>query len=185
MIYRVIYRTDKAIDLEKFKNDKTVLCVAAIRWEGYVYTYIETVSKDSPIYRNFSHDERMYEIFHYNPVSEPEDWIKERKNSKGSMRFIKLQPEKFSSYIFQHYRYQEELRGERIKYSSIFCYGNQLAMYEETPNVKYDPKVAGELNTNDTDKENWQEYMRKHFMPGDIWTLGEYIYSYYIENEVD
>ena len=181
MVYRVMYRTEKAIDIEKFKNDNTVIACTAIGWEGYIYTYIETTTKESEIYDNFSHNERMYEIFHYCPVSTPADWIKERNNTKGSMRFIKLQPEMFSSYIFQHFRYQEELRGERTKYSSIFCFGNQLAMYEEDPNVKYDPKVSGALNTHDTDEENWQAYMREHFMPGDSWTSGEYIYSYYVD----
>lgn len=181
MVYRVIYRTESALELEKFKSDDTVLACTAAKHEGYVYTYIEATTKESTIFDNFDHSQMMYEIFHYNPVQEPSDWIKERTEPTGYIRFIKLRPEMFSSYIFQHFRYQEEQRGERNKYSSIFCYGNQLAMYGEDPDIQYDPQIPGSLNTKDTDYENWQEYMREHFIPGDEWTFGEYIYSYYVE----
>ena len=180
-MYRVMYKTENPVDVEVFKNDETVVACTAMKWEGSFYTYIETITKESPVYDNFEHSEMMYEIFHYCPLEEKDVWIKQRDNSKGSMRFIKLQPEMFSSYIFQHFRFQEELRGVRTKYSSIFCFGNQLAMYEEDPNIKYDPMVEGALNTHDTDEENWQAYMREHFMPGDSWTPGEYIYSYFVE----
>ena len=183
MLYRVVYRTEQPVDRDDFVNDKTVIACAVSKWENHYYTYIETDGKDSDIYNKFDESERMYEIFHYVPLLEKDEWISDRKGTKGNFRFIKLRPEMFASYIFQHFRYQEEARGERTKHTSIFCFGNQLAIYEEPPYVKIDPKIEGSLSTNDTDYDNWQEYMNQHFMPGDKWTHGEYIYSYYVEKE--
>lgn len=180
MLYRAMFRTKGVIPLNVFKEDDDIVSCSASRWEGNFYTYIESLSKDAVALKSFTDDELMYEIFHYTPITDKDEWIKDRENPVGRFRFIKLQPEKFASYIFNHYRYQEELRGSRTKHTSIFCFRNQLVMYQEEPIHLYETKTPGELSTNDSDLEKWDVLMHKHFIPGDEWTYGPQVYSYFV-----
>ena len=66
-----------------------------------------------------------------------------------------------ASYIFYHYRYQEETPCDGDKYGIIFLSGNFMVMYLETPEERQEP--AFEPNMLNGEVSDWGELMNQHF----------------------
>lgn len=182
VISRRIYRFEQKPDYNLFANNNDVLrCVVAKYKEKY-YMYIETKDDNSKILDVLKDEERLFEIFHFCPALEADEWIKGRNNSNPVLCFNTLKPDKISSYIFYHYAFQEEMRGPRRKYYSIFISGCLLINFYETPVVMCDPGKPGLLNSSISQMENWNEYMKSHFPPNPKWDNGEIIFDYSITN---
>jgi len=172
-IERRFYRFESLIDTKEICSCPDVLRVAISEFEKKYYMYIETKSKESNVFNLLNEENRIYEIFHFFPSQEASEWIKDRKNpTKAVILFTRLKPEMISSYIYHHFALQEELDGERFKYYSIFIHGNLLINFAESPSVVKDPHIPASLKSSISKRDDWNEYMRDHLMPGERWNKG-------------
>lgn len=180
VISRRVYRFDSLPETRFICENNDVLRCAVSEFEGKYYMYIETKNEESEILKSINEENRLFEVFHFCPSEEADTWIKERSDPKAVISFIKLKPDKISSYIFYHYALQEEASGKRLKYYSIFISGALLINFHESPQVLYDPNVKGSLDSSISQRDDWNEYMKTHFLPGETWRRGEILLDYSI-----
>lgn len=94
-----------------------------------------------------------------------EHWNRNRGNNP-SLRINRLKYQKVSSYIFNHYRMQEEEWDHgREKYDAIFIFGTLLVYYSEVPRKPDDEPYNNSLSTHDTPWDGWHDLMEQHFDP--------------------
>lgn len=94
------------------------------------YDFKELVCGDFKVLPNGEYLMEMSRIFAYSPIED--DW--ERTEKKTAVFSIaRLNRDMAYSYIYYHYKLQNEGCGSYDKYGSIFFYDNILIMYLETP----------------------------------------------------
>jgi hypothetical protein len=163
MSYNLLKYEDKIYELVK---QNRILTFFVAEYCGEFFSYTETTGTDftiKTIINEAIEARQMFDIFHYTPDLECCQWVLGRENPKGVFKISRLKHDKISSYIFHHYRLQEEYRGERPKYGIIGIDGDLLAMYMEEPVIKCDPMISGKLDTNDSPRKEWGSIMDKHF----------------------
>ena len=107
---------------------------------------------------------RLYDIFHYAPDLEVDQWMAGRGTPHPRLRLVKLRPDKVASYVYWHYLLQEGGRDlARQKYGIIGLSGNLLAMYTEDPVVLYNDPYPLTIR-NAVIPEDWQGLMEQHFL---------------------
>ncbi len=172
MITRYIftgYHTDEAM---KPKENPEISQLSFFTYGEKIFMYFESenpsVDPDDVATENLKefpdgkHWMRMSDIFHYAKPLSKEHWERKIPDKQKIMRIMYLKDDKISSYIFYHYRYQEEYPGDGDKYGIIGILGNMLAFYQEKPH-ELDPEATGTLQTRDTPYDNWDDVMETHF----------------------
>lgn len=114
----------------------------------------------------------MMDIFHSNQPQSDIHWQRPEGN-KSRIRINRLKPDKFSSYIYYHFLYQEEMPGDADKYGIIGVTNNFMAYYQEAPFIREKALHKGLLQTNIKETLDWDAIMREHFIPwehtSDVW----------------
>lgn len=111
---------------------------------------------------------RMPDIFHYAAPQSDEHWKRKNPDYEPVLKINRVRPEKVSSYIFHHFQLQEERpRPDKLKFSSIYIYGNTIVMYFEKPDEIDELDYPGYLKTNNSPNSIWAELMSQHFIPWD------------------
>lgn len=107
----------------------------------------------------------MPDIFHYAAPQSDEHWERKNKDYKPTLKINRLHHDKISSYIFYHFQLQEERpRPTKIKYSSIYIFGNYIVMYFEKPDEIDELDYPGILNTQNSPNSIWAQLMDEHFL---------------------
>lgn len=75
----------------------------------------------------------------------------------------RLKKEKFASYIYYHYQYQEEYPEDGDRYGVIYLFGDQLIFYLENPTERETETYQGLLDTKNSPIDTWQDVMNAHF----------------------
>lgn len=159
------------------------------KFEDKCFMYVETQKeelnlnllphKGLKMFPNGNYWEYMPNVYLTSVPKSVEHWNRNRGNTQ-QLRINRLKYEKVSSYIFNHYRLQEEKWDKgREKYDSIFIYGTTLVYYTEPPRIFDDEPYDNLLNTQDTPHEEWHNLMGEHFNPfenyNDLWVVCEQI----------
>lgn len=165
------YHTDKNMVV---KPQEGISHLSVFAYEDRVFMYFESesenVNPDDIISENLkefpdgSHWMRMGAIFHFSEPRSKEQWERKIDGKTPCVQIMYLRDDKIGSYVFNHYRYQEELPGDGDKYGIIFLLGNFMAFYLESP-TEFDPDAAGSLTTTDTPYQTWGNVMNEHFRP--------------------
>lgn len=124
----------------------------------------DIISENMKEFPDGSHWMRMGEIFHFSKPRSKEQWERKIADKEPFVQIMYLKDDKIGSYIFNHYRYQEELPGDGDKYGVIFLLGNFMAFYLEEP-TEIDREAVGSLTTTDTPYNAWGKIMNEHFRP--------------------
>jgi len=155
--------------VEKFKLVTSIYkdeIFRVFKWENNLIVYGESNSSIQSSIKTFLEQfgdvRQMLDIFHDDSLN-----LNWRKNAKpyeelvGSV--IQLKPEKFASYVFLHFQFQEE---NRTKFNRTYIIGSDgvfLFSYFELPAV-ISKTVEHSLGTSNSPK-NWEEVMQEHFEP--------------------
>ncbi len=124
----------------------------------------DVVSGNLKPFPDGSHWMRMGEIYHSSKPLSREHWERKIADKTPYVQIMYLKDDKIGSYVFNHYRYQEELPGDGDKYGVIFLLGNFMAFYLENP-CEIDLLAKGTLKTADTPYQDWGNIMNEHFKP--------------------
>lgn len=172
MITRYIFTGYHISEEITSKENSEVSHLSVFTYREKIYMYFESenpnvdpetvVSGNLKEFPDGSHWMRMYDIFHYAKPKSAEHWERKIEGKTPIMRLMYLKDEMVSSYVFYHYRYQEEIPGDGDKYGYIGLLGNMLAFYLEEP-VELDPEAEGWLTTHDTPIDRWGQEMERHF----------------------
>lgn len=103
----------------------------------------------------------LTDIFHNNEPIGREDWERTAEYTP-ICKIARIYPQMVSSYIFYHYRLQEEQYGLRHQYGVIYERDGWLFFYKELPLKVGRPSRAGKMKTKDS-PENWDMVMKPHF----------------------
>ena len=107
----------------------------------------------------------MPDIFHYAEPQSAEHWKRKDPNFTPLLKINRLHEEKISSYIFHHFQLQEERpRPTKIKFSSIYIFGNTIVMYFEKPDEIDELDYPGLLKTQNSPNSIWGQLMGEHFL---------------------
>ncbi len=107
----------------------------------------------------------MPDIFHYAEPQSAEHWERKNKNYTPELKINRLHHQKVASYIFHHFQLQEERpRPCKIKYSSIYIYGDYIVMYFEKPDEIDELDYPGLLTTQNSPNDIWGTLMDEHFL---------------------
>ncbi len=180
MIYRKMFMGYSTSRDFRSKNHSEATILTISFWNDRVFLYMETTNPAlhasdvvegdlSPLPDGTLWTE-MNDVFHYSYPQSEEHWKRESTIKEADIRINFLKPDMVSSYVFQHYRFQEECPGGGKgghKYGIIFLLGNMIVMHLEPPYVKETSPGVGKLTTNDTPYAEWQDLMNSHFMGWD------------------
>ncbi len=108
---------------------------------------------------------RMPDVFHYSAPRDEAHWARRAVGKKPLVRLNRLRYDKYSSYIFQHYRFEEEYPADGDKYGIIAAFQNMIYFYCEEPMERDTEPPAPTLTTRDTPLATWNELMSTHFLP--------------------
>ncbi len=108
---------------------------------------------------------RMPDVFHYSAPQSKAHWERKTPGKYPVVRLNRLRYERFSSYVFQHYRFEEEYPGDGDKYGVIAAFQNYIYFYCEEPLERDESPAAPSLPTRDTPLDSWNELMSTHFLP--------------------
>lgn len=158
-------------EIKKGEND----LIHLFTFEDKAFMYVETenenfnadnvCSKGLVAYPDGTFWQEMPNVYLTSVPLSREHWA--RKNeTKPCLRINRLKYEKVSSYIFNHYRMQEEKWDhDREKYDAIFILGTTLVYYAEQPRLADEEPYANSLSTQDTPWDTWASLMTEHFKP--------------------
>ncbi len=176
MVYRYMYAAyaDEAETFADIGGDR-VMTVTLSRFRDMLFLYYETHEKDLAPEQVISGKTRpfpdgrhwffMPDIFHYSRPLSDEHWERRIAGKRPSPRLNRLRREKMGSYIFYHHQLQEEHPGMCDKYGMIGLFDNYIFFYLELPEEPETTQYAGELSTDNTPMDKWNELMTSHFMP--------------------
>ncbi len=162
-------------DLKNKLINHTTDLIHMFKFENMYFMYVETTNP------SFSPDIYFYDglipfpngelwmpmpsIFCASKPKSAEHW-KRRENHKPILRVNKVKCDMVASYIFEHYRMQEEAWPHpREKYDNIFILGNLLAFYTEgleEREIDSEPPMPL-LTTRATPWEAWGDIMEQKF----------------------
>ena len=172
MIYRYIFMGYHNSESFKSKNNPEVSHISVFTYKDKVFMYFESenpcispdtvVEGDMKIFPGGELWIRMPDVFHYSKPRSKEHLERKISDKKPGMRLMYIKDEMVASYVFNHFRYQEEFPGDGNKYGMMGLLGNMLAFYMEYPN-EYDSEASGSLKTTDTPFEDWGPVMEQHF----------------------
>ena len=172
MITRYIFTGYHICDEMKPKDNPDVSQLSFFTYDDKIFMYFESekdnIDPDSVATENLKefpdgkHWMRMADIFHYSKPKSSAHWERKLPDKKPVMRLIYLKDDKVSSYVFYHYRYQEEFPGDGNKYGLIAALGNMLAFYSELP-CEFDSEIEGSFKTSETMHLDWSGLMDEHF----------------------
>ena len=172
MITRFIFTGYHNSDKVKSKNNPDVSHLSVFTYGDMIFMYFESekysvcpdsvVEADMKAFPDGTNWRRMPDVFHYSKPKSAEHWERKIADKKPDMRLMYIKDEMFASYVFNHYRYQEEFPGDGDKYGVMGLLGNMLAFYTERPS-EYDFEATGTLKTTDSPFEPWGDVMEEHF----------------------
>lgn len=163
--------------VEDAKNYKGEDLIHIFSFEDKCFMYVETEKDDLDLaslphkgltkFPNGKYWELMPNVYLTSVPKSTEHWNRNRGKTQ-SLRINRLKYEKVSSYIFNHYRLQEEEWDHgREKYDAIFSYSTYLVYYTEQPRLPDDEPYENSLSTHDTPWDEWHDLMAEHFDPID------------------
>lgn len=172
MIYRFIFTGYHNSEEIKSKNNPDVSHLSVFTYGEKAFMYFESendrvcpdsvIDADMKLFPGGERWIRMPDVFHYSKPKSKEHWERGIAEKEPSMRLMYLKDDMVASYVFNHFRYQEEFPGDGNKYAIMGLLGNMLAFYSESPD-EYDSEPAGAFKTTDTPFEDWGEVMDSHF----------------------
>lgn len=178
------YCTDRKMNV---KNTDGIDMLSFYAFDDKVLMYFESelenpnpedISTDNiKTFPDGTHWMRMGEIYHASVPRSEEQWKRKIEGKTPYVQIMYLKDDKIGSYVYNHYRYQEELPGDCDKYGVIFLLGTFMAFYLENP-VEIDRDGIASLNSADTPYQEWGNLMNGHFKP---WENEEKIYWKKIE----
>lgn len=181
VIYKGMYVAYLISDKVQIQDNEKIITATVRYFEDMVVLYYEGTEKSvkpsdfvKGEFKKFPDGGcwfKLTEIFHYFMPKTADEWIRKIDNKKSYISVNKLKEDKISSYIYWHYRLQENNPINCDKFFSIYIYKDTIFMYGERPIEKVTIEERNGKKEESLGVESWTQLMNEHFKQ---WPDGEF-----------